>query len=108
MKTSFRALALCLLLGGLTTSAFAADMTYQGTLYRNGGHYGVNNSDVQLEMAQATTADAAILVANVTTAIGTVMGTALNAVQQTWNGTLYNNGGHYGLANSEEKLNAQR
>ena len=93
MKTTLTLLAL-----GFATFASlpanAADEAYSGTLYRNGGNFGLENSDVSLEQAQPIIAGAP---SNETAEPEA-------APTPTWNGTLYRNGGHYGLENSEDNL----
>lgn len=75
----------------------AESEAWPGTLYRNGGHFGLTNSDVILEqpavIAGAPSSDATEPEATPT---------------QTWSGALYRNGGHYGLNNSDEKLEGDR
>lgn len=81
----------------ISLPAQAESEAWSGTLYRNGGHFGMANSDVILEqpavIAGAPSSDATEPEATPT---------------QTWSGTLYRNGGHYGLNNSDEKLESDR
>lgn len=93
MKTLLGLLAFSLL-----SASSLADEATSGTLYRNGGHYGTANSDIQLE---APASEAAPQAAPQTETIQTVQ-------TQTWHGTLYRNGGHYGIENSDEKIRAGR
>jgi hypothetical protein len=78
MKTTLTFLAL-----GLATisgiPANAAEDSYSGTLYRNGGYFGLANSDTSLEQAQTVIAGAPSSEA------------AAPEVAQTaaWNGTLH-------------------
>jgi cell wall-associated NlpC family hydrolase len=81
----------------ITLPVQAESEAWPGTLYRNGGHFGMANSDVILEqpavIAGAPSSDA----------------TEPEATpSQTWSGTLYRNGGHDGLNNSDEKLESVR
>ena len=85
MKNLYTLIALSL----ATSNVCAAEDT-SSTMYRNGGHYGLTNSDVQLEIAGAPSEPAY---------------RASEPVQTVaWEGTLYRNGGHYGTDNSDIKL----
>ncbi len=93
MKTTLTIFALGLT--ALTSLPANADSeTWTGTLYRNGGHFGAANSDVNMEQAEPIIAGAPSSEAIEPEA----------APSRTWSGTLYSNGGHYGLENSDEKL----
>jgi hypothetical protein len=87
MKTTLTVLAL-----GLATvsgiPAHAADEAYSGTLYRNGGHFGLANSDTSLDQAEPVIAGAPSSEAAAPAAAQTAAG----------NGTLY------GLEKSDAKL----
>lgn len=74
--------------------ANADSETWPGTLYRNGGHFGIANSDMKLEQEQLVIAGAPSSETSEPEA----------APMQTWKGTLYRNGGHYGDKNSDERL----
>ncbi len=75
--------------------ASADSETWPGTLYRNGGHFGLANSDVKLEQEQP------VVVAG---APSSETSEPEAAPTRTWNGTLYRNGGYYGDKNSDERL----
>jgi hypothetical protein len=87
MKTILTSLAL-----GLATiagiPAYAADEAYSGTLYRNGGHFGLANSDASLEQAEPVIAGAP----------SSETAEAETAQTVTWNGALY------GMEMSDAKL----
>ncbi len=84
-------------LAALTSLPSNADSeTWPGTLYRNGGYFGLANSDVKLEQGQ-----------NQPVIAGAPSSEASEpeaAPTQTWNGTLYRNGGYFGDKNSDARL----
>jgi hypothetical protein len=97
MKTLLKLLALSLIAGA---SAYAADTTWPGTLYRNGGHYGMQNSDEQLSMNLKM--DSSLIAGAPSDPANSNF--ANDEPSQAWKGTLYRNGGNYGLENSDEQL----
>jgi hypothetical protein len=71
---------------------------YEGTLYRNGGHYGSANSDISLENPVSSA------VANVGAVAVSTLANMAATLQQAYTGTLYRNGGYFGDQNSDVKL----
>ena len=81
---------------GITLPALAdGSQSWDGTLYRNGGHFGTTNSDVALETAANP----------VSTASPRERATAPKpTVGSNYDNTLYRNGGHFGDRNSDIAL----
>lgn len=102
MKTTFTLLTLGIALC-VGPSARADTEIRPETLYRNGGHFGPAGSDVQLEQASAEPAQ--LIIAG---APSGEAGEPETAPGRAWQGTLYRNGGHFGTANSDEQLEANR
>lgn len=96
----------CLSIGFVISTSLpvqAETEIYPGTLYRNGGHFGLANSDAKLEHDSAMF-DSAIIAG----APSSDAGESEAKPGQAWQGTLYRNGGHFGLENSDDNLEMQR
>lgn len=102
MKTTITLLALGIALSA-GAPASADTETWPGTLYRNGGHFGLANSDARLE--STTPESAQVIIAG---APSSEAGEPEAAPGRAWEGTLYRNGGHFGTANSDESLEGNR
>lgn len=71
----------------------AESETWPGTLYRNGGHFGMANSDASLERT--------LVIAGAPSSETTEPEAA---PARSWQGTLYRDGGYFGEQNSDSRL----
>ncbi len=102
MKTTLSLITLSIALHA-GPSASADTDAWPGTLYRNGGHFGLTSSDAQLE--QAPQEPVQYIIAG---APSSEAGEPQAQPAPPWSGTLYRNGGHFGGATSDEPLEGNR
>jgi hypothetical protein len=106
MKITLSIILPALAIGLCLSQPVSADgtQTWPGTLYRNGGYFGDQNSDVVLHRDDSTYTTAK----NMPSVPGAPSSSADEAQASmhatTWKGTLYRNGGYFGPENSDESI----
>ena len=88
-------IALC-----IAQTAFAGEtVTWPGTLYRNGGHFGEANSDESIENGQASMSEPPQMAE--TTSEAQSASPYVGASFEYYSGHRYRNGGYFGEENSD-------
>src|SRR5512139_2970107 len=104
MKNSSSIILPALVIGLCLSQPVLADgtQTWPGTLYRNGGYFGDQNSDVVLHRDDGTYTEDMPSVPGTPGSNADEAQVSMHAT--TWKGTLYRNGGYFGAENSDENI----